>query len=42
MFGANISTKPLVLPLQAACSGTTRYLYRDYKVLVLALQDAVY
>lgn len=42
MSGANISTKPLVLSLQAACSGTTRCLYEDYKVLVLALQDAVY
>ena len=42
MSGANISTRPLVLPLQAACSGTTRCLYADYKVLVVALQDAVY
>ena len=40
MSGANISTKRLVLPLQTACSGTTRCLYGDYKVLVRRLQGA--
>lgn len=34
------TTKPLVLPLQGACTGTTRGLYGIYKMLVVRLQKA--
>ena len=34
------TTKPLVLPLQGACTGTTRGLYGGYKILVVRLQKA--
>ena len=36
--GASISTKHLVLVLQAPCTNTTSTLYRHYKHLVQALQ----
>ncbi len=40
-FNCNISTSPLVLTLQGACTGTTRRLYPHYKPLVVLLQDSL-
>ena len=40
--GASISTKHLVLVLQAPCTNTTSTLYRHYKHLVPTLQRTLY
>ena len=40
-FDYNISTSPLVLALQSACTDTTRCLYPHYKPLVVRLQDSL-
>ena len=40
--GASISTKHLVLVLQAPCTNTTSTLYRHYKHLVPTLQSTLY
>ena len=40
--GASISTKHLVLALQAPCTNTTSTLYWCYKRLVLTLQSTLY
>ena len=41
-FIINISTKHLVLALQAPCTGTTSFLYWHYKHLVLMLRSILY